>query len=62
MLIRNITLVYDGEQHTYKIEEKSDSKAILKAIHRLENMLHKVNGGLVKHFKEHQSDISLRIY
>ena len=61
MLIRNIILMYDGEQHTYKIEEKTDSKAILKAIHKLEEELHKVRGGLVRYFKENQNDISLRV-
>ena len=62
MLIRNITLVYDNEQYVYKIEEKSDTRAILKAIHKLENELNKVHNGLVKHFKENPDNISVRIY
>jgi len=62
MLIRNITLAYEGHEYVYKIEEKTDTRAMMIAIHRLEEHLHKVRGGLVKHFKQNPDDVSLRIY
>ena len=58
---RFIVLTYNSKGYTHHSYAPSDDKAILDAIHSVEEKLKLMRGSLIKHFKESPNDIIVKL-